>query len=112
VFLDLDDVWAFEAADRLTFVHTVHGRFDLDLSLNSIESSFGRCLTRTHRCWLINPAHLRELERDGAETHVFIGPQPSNGGELVPGIRAPVARERAQQLKEMLLAGATGLRKR
>ena len=36
VFLDADEVWAFEAAHRLTFVHTPHGIFDLDLSLAAI----------------------------------------------------------------------------
>ena len=42
VFLDPDTIWAFEAADRLTFVHAPEGRFDIDLSLAAIESSFGR----------------------------------------------------------------------
>ena len=55
VFLDADEVWAFEAAHRLTFVHTPHGTFDLDLSLAAIEASFGRKLTRVHRSWLVNP---------------------------------------------------------
>src|SRR5437868_6522225 len=36
VFLRPDEVWAFEAADRLTFVHTPRGKFDLDLSLSAI----------------------------------------------------------------------------
>lgn len=112
VFLDLSDVWAFEAADRLTFVHTVHGQFDLDLSLSSIEASFGRTLTRTHRSWLVNPMHLRELERDGSETRVFVGPQPAKGDTNLPGIRVPVARDRAQHLRDALLSTATGLRRR
>ncbi|HKO49286.1 MAG TPA: LytTR family DNA-binding domain-containing protein, partial [Polyangiaceae bacterium] len=41
VFLEPSEIWAFEAADRLTFVHTAHGRFDLDLSLAAIEVSLG-----------------------------------------------------------------------
>ncbi len=73
VFLDSNEVWAFEAADRLTSVHTPHGTFDLDLSLASIEASFGRALTRVHRNWLVNAAYIKELERDGAETTIFVG---------------------------------------
>ena len=38
VFLDPDSIWAFEAADRLTFVHSPEGRFDIDLSLAAIEA--------------------------------------------------------------------------
>lgn len=34
VFLERDQVWAFEAADRMTSVHTPHGTFDLALSLS------------------------------------------------------------------------------
>ncbi len=30
VFLEPHEIWAFEAADRLTFVHTMHGTFDID----------------------------------------------------------------------------------
>jgi two-component system response regulator LytT len=37
VFLESPEIWAFEAADRLTFVHTVHGVFDIDLSLAAVE---------------------------------------------------------------------------
>jgi two-component system, LytTR family, response regulator LytT len=108
VFLEPDEVWAFEAADRLTSVHTPHGSFDLDLSLSAIEASFGRALTRVHRNWLVNAAFIRELERDGGETRIFVG--VSIGPER-RGVSVPVARERAQSVREMLLASATGLRR-
>jgi DNA-binding LytR/AlgR family response regulator len=106
VFLDADEVWAFEAAQRLTFVHTPHGTFDLDLSLSAIEASFGRRLTRVHRNWLVNPAFVKELERDGSETRLFVGAAVGQ-----PGVHVPVARERAQDLKDLLLSNATGLRR-
>jgi DNA-binding LytR/AlgR family response regulator len=106
VFLDADEVWAFEAAHRLTFVHTPHGTFDLDLSLSAIEASFGRKLTRVHRSWLVNPVFVKELEREGSDTRLLVG---SAVGQ--PGVRVPVARERAQELKDLLLANATGLRR-
>ena len=106
VFLEADEVWAFEAAHRLTFVHTPHGIFDLDLSLAAIEASFGRKLTRVHRSWLVYPTFVKELEREGSDTRLLVG---SAVGQ--PGVHVPVARERAQELKDLLLANATGLRR-
>jgi DNA-binding LytR/AlgR family response regulator len=108
VFLEPDEIWAFEASDRMTFVHTAHGRFDLDLSLSAIEVSLGRGLTRVHRNWLVNVAFVKELERDGAETKLFVGTSLSSEGQ---GLRVPVARERAQEIKDMLLENTTGLRR-
>lgn len=108
VFLGIDEVWAFEASDRMTFVHTPHGRLDLDLSLAAIEGSFGRTLTRVHRNWLVNTAHVRELLRDGLDTSVFVGASLSNEQR---GVRVPVSRERAAPIREMLLANAAGLRR-
>jgi two-component system response regulator LytT len=108
VFLEPSEIWAFEAADRLTFVHTSHGKFDLDLSLTAIEASFGRTLMRVHRNWLVNTAHIKELERDGTETRLFVG---AGIGEASQGVRVPVSRDRAQALRESLLANATGLRR-
>jgi two-component system, LytTR family, response regulator LytT len=108
VFFEPGEVWAFEAADRLTSVHTPHGTFDLDLSLAAIEASFGRGLLRVHRNWLVNGAHIKELGRDGAETKIFVGEGLPPEGR---GVRVPVARERAQQVRELLLENATGLRR-
>jgi DNA-binding LytR/AlgR family response regulator len=106
IFLESDEVWAFEAAHRLTFVHTPHGTFDLDLSLSAIEASFGRRLTRVHRNWLVNPRFVKELEREGSETRLFVGAAVGQ-----PGVHVPVSRERAPELKDLLLANATGLRR-
>jgi two-component system, LytTR family, response regulator LytT len=107
VFFDRDEVWAFEAAERLTRVHTAHGVFDIDLSLSAIEASFGRALVRVHRNWLVNVAHIKELERDG-DTRVWVGDGMASNGR---GLRVPVARDRAQQLRDMLVANAHGLRR-
>jgi DNA-binding LytR/AlgR family response regulator len=108
VFLDGDEVWAFEAADRLARVHSARGVFDIDLSLAAIEASIGRAFVRVHRNWLVNLAHIKELERGGGETRVWVGDGLVADGR---GIYAPVARERAQQLRDLLLASATGLRR-
>jgi len=108
VFLEPQEIWAFEAADRLTFVHTLHGTFDIDLSLAAVEASFARAFVRVHRNWLVNAAHIKELERDGHETKLFVGDGVADAGK---GVRVPVARERAGAVREMLLANATGLRR-
>jgi two-component system response regulator LytT len=107
VFLDPADIWAFEASDRLSFVHSRLGKFDIDLSLAAIETSFGRSLMRVHRNWLVNLDFARELEREDGETTLFIGSSLGNEGE---GVRVPVSRDRAQPLRSALLANATGLR--
>lgn len=105
VFLRPEEVWAFEAADRLTFVHTRRGKFDLDLSLSAIDAAFGGggALLRTHRNWLVNPEHVLELVRDAGDELVV--------GDEEEGVRVPVARERAQAVRDVLLENATGLRR-
>lgn len=104
VFLRPEEVWAFEAADRLTFVHTPRGKFDLDLSLSAIEAAFGKGLLRAHRNWLVNPEHVRELVRDSGDELIV-------GGDDEEGVHVPIARERAQVVRDALLADATGLRR-
>jgi DNA-binding LytR/AlgR family response regulator len=108
VFLEPLEIWAFEAADRLTFVHTLHGTFDIDLSLAAVEASFARAFVRVHRNWLVNATHIKELERDGHETKLFVGDGVADAGK---GVRVPVARERSAAVREMLLTNATGLRR-
>jgi DNA-binding LytR/AlgR family response regulator len=108
VFLEAHEIWAFEAADRLTFVHSQSGVFDIDLSLAAVEASFGRAFLRVHRNWLVSAAHIKELERDGHETKLFVGTGVADAGK---GVRVPVARERSAAVREMLLENATGLRR-
>ncbi|HTQ49003.1 MAG TPA: LytTR family DNA-binding domain-containing protein [Polyangiaceae bacterium] len=108
VFLEPPEIWAFEAADRLTFVHTLHGTFDIDLSLAAVETSFGRAFVRVHRNWLVNATHIKELERDGHETKLFVGSGVAGAGQ---GVHVPVARERSAAVREMLLTNAAGLRR-
>ena len=102
VFLGLEEVWAFEASGRMTFVHTLQGKLDLDLSLAAIEAGVGQSLTRVHRSWLVNAAHVRELEREGHETRLLVG--------VGSGLSVPVARERSQTVRELLLANTMGVR--
>jgi two-component system, LytTR family, response regulator LytT len=92
----------------MTFVHSLYGKFDVDLSLAAIESSFDRTFTRVHRNWLVNLAQVRELHRESGDTKLFVGIGVAPEGE---GIHVPVSRERAQTLREVLLASATGVRR-
>jgi DNA-binding LytR/AlgR family response regulator len=107
VFLDFDQVWACEAAERLTFVHAAQGRYDLDLTLSALLASFGSRLLRVHRNWLINPTRVLEFARDSEGTSVFVG--RSQPGEP-SGVRVPVSKDRATAVREALLAGACGIR--
>jgi two-component system, LytTR family, response regulator LytT len=108
VFVRFDDVWAFESAERLTYVHTARGRFEVDLSLAAIEASIGRTLLRVHRSWLVSVEHVKELEGYGSETELAVGAPASDAGD----VRIPVARDRAPAVREALLALATGVRQR
>ncbi len=105
MFLRLDEVWAFEAAERLTYVRTVCGRFEVDQSLSAIEASIGQTLLRAHRSWLVSLGHVEELEGHGSETELLVGDEPA-------GVRVPVARDRAPAVREALLGNAMGLRPR
>jgi DNA-binding LytR/AlgR family response regulator len=109
VFLSIDDIWAFESADRLCFVHARPGVFDMDLSLASIELSFGGSFTRVHRNWLVNQLHVRELDRDAGECTLLVG---EGYDESAGGVRVPVSRDRVQVVRDGLIASAPGLRRR
>ena len=108
VFLDPATIWAFEAADRLTFVHAPEGKFDIDLTLAAIEASFGRALFRVHRNWLVNLAYVRELERNIGGATVTVGNDPASEGA---SIQVPVSQDRSKALRDALLENATGLRR-
>jgi two-component system, LytTR family, response regulator LytT len=108
VFLDAGSIWAFEAADRLTFVHAPEGKFDIDLSLAAIEASFGRALFRVHRNWLVNLAYVKELDRDIAGATLTVGRDIGPEGQ---SIQVPVSQDRSKALRDALLQNATGLRR-
>ncbi len=108
VFLDLGEIWAFEAAERLTYVHSRHGTFDIDVSLAAIEASAGAGFTRVHRNWLVNSSQIQTLERSAGNTILFVG---IGVGQEGLGIQVPVARTRTASLREELLANAIGVRR-
>ena len=107
VILDSSEVWAFEAKDRLCFVHCARGRFDVDVSLLEIEQAIGGAFLRVHRRWLANVANIRELNGGYRGCGLWIADRAGGGGA---GIRIPVAREAVRSVKETLLEGTVGLR--
>ncbi len=108
VVLSSDEVWAFEARNRLCFVHSTRGKFDIDASLKEIEaSSLASAFLRVHRNWLANATHVRELELRGGACCLFVG---HIGTGEKRGLRIPVSREAASRVRKRLLEGTVGLR--
>jgi DNA-binding LytR/AlgR family response regulator len=108
VFLQASEVWAFEASERLSYVHAQAGRFDVDLSLAAIEASLGPVFLRVHRNWVVNREHVRALERDELGSTLVLGGSALTETE---SLRVPVARDRVQMVRDLLLVGATGIRR-
>jgi two-component system, LytTR family, response regulator LytT len=109
VFMDVSEVWAFEADARLTFAHSAHGKLDIDVSLSEIESSpLGHAFVRVHRGWLANLALVKALDHTPGETQLFVG---AMFGEC-SGIRVPVSRDRVRSVRNLLLETAIGVRRR
>lgn len=108
VFLMLDEVWALEASGGQTLVHSARGIFDIDLSLETVASSFGRDFLRVHRNWLVSTGHILELERGSGESALLLGGR-APGAAIV---RVPIAKDRAANLRAHLLHESIGIRRR
>jgi LytTr DNA-binding domain len=109
VFLEASEVWAFEADSRLTFVHSARGKLDIDVSLAELEASpLGQVFARVHRGWLVNVELVKAIEYEGGMAQLFVGARGVEGS----GIRVPVSRHSVRPVRDMLLAGAIGVRKR
>lgn len=102
VFLPVDEVSAFEAAEGLSYVFARDQRYEVDLSLSALLASLGGEFLRVHRNWLVRLDAVRTFERDGPENRLVVG---SND------LRVPVARDRATQVRDALTASAVGLRR-
>jgi two-component system response regulator LytT len=108
VFLTLGEVWALEASEGATLVHSHRGTFDIDLSLETIAASFGGAFLRVHRNWLVSEEHVLELERGAGESALLVGSRISGG----PSLRVPIARDRAATLRACLMDEGVGIRRR
>jgi DNA-binding LytR/AlgR family response regulator len=105
VLLDACHVWGFEARDRLCYVHSLHGCFDVDASLLELETALGRAFLRVHRRWLVHVANIRVFEWRRRAYWLLVG---SGLGRDDPRVRVPVAREHASTVRQLLLAGTIG----
>ena len=101
------EVWAFEARERLCFVHSLQGRFDIDQSLHELEQALGERFFRVHRKWLANLACVRAYEAQGRARDLVVG---TGLGARDDCIRVPVSRELATVVRARLLVGCVGLR--
>jgi DNA-binding LytR/AlgR family response regulator len=105
IVLEASDVWAFEARERLCFVHSAHGRFDVDASLVELEHDLGPAFLRVHRSWLVRLANVRVYDCRGRAHWLQVG---RGLGQREPAVRIPVARELASLVRARLLAGTIG----
>ena len=101
VFLPIDGVLAFEAEERLTYVHHTQGRHLVDLSLAALEPQFAERILRSHRNWLVALHHVRELVRTDGELSLQVG----------DNLVVPVSRDRASIVREALMSRAIGGRR-
>ncbi|MBN2526530.1 MAG: response regulator transcription factor [Deltaproteobacteria bacterium] len=108
VFLPPHEVWAFEASERLAFVHSAAGRFDIDVSLAVMESAMGLTGLRVHRNWVVSTAHILAMEKDELGWTLRVGDSHDETGSA---LRVPVARDKVQRIRGMLLEGTAGLRR-
>ncbi len=102
VFVPVDDVSAFEAAEGLSYVYVGSARYEVDLSLAALGCSLGADFMRVHRNWLVPLGAVRTLERDGGESRLVLA-----NGEM----RVPIARDRVTAVRDALMASSVGLRK-
>lgn len=99
VFLDMDGLVAFQAAERVTYLHHAEGVFAIDLSLAALAASLGDRVLRVHRSWLVDPSRVDGLLREDGELVLQLGPD----------LRVPVSRDRARDVRRHLLANAVGV---
>jgi len=108
VLLDFREVWAFETRARLAFVHSVFGRFDIDVSLAELELMLGPDFLRVHRNWLIAVKKVRQLRRKSGALDLFVGERVVDESH---GVFAPIAPGRIREVRRQLLGDAVGLRR-
>ena len=94
-FADLDSVAAIRAEGHYTQIYTARGVFFCAWSITEAEKRVSpRPFVKTHRSYLINPAHVTGFERlkDNGVCHFDL-----------PGLaKVPVSRSRLKQVREIL----------
>ncbi len=85
----------FEADETLVFARTGSGRFLVERTLTDLENLMGPTFFRSHRRYLVNLAHIREILPGDAGTYeVVMKNQEKN--------RVPLSRRQARKLRELI----------
>lgn len=91
--VDLDAVRYIEADDKLVFAHLAETRYRTDFTLDELERRLDARFVRAHRAHIVNLDAVHELIPWSSGTYRL---------RLVDGTELPVARRRAQAVKEAL----------
>ncbi len=101
VFLELNEVVAFQAEDRLVYVHARGRRFDVDVTLSMFERNFDSEFLRVHRNWLVHREQITGMERTDSGTILTVG-----------DLTVPVSRDRSAEIRRLLLNNTMGIKSR
>ena len=92
-FVDTQDVCCIESQSHYTRILTADGWHFCNLSIGDLQARLDpERFLRVHRCFIVNLAAIRSLEREGSKTLIRLHRQPQ---VEVPVSRTEVARLRA-----------------
>jgi DNA-binding LytR/AlgR family response regulator len=94
VLVELSRVTHFRADSKLTFAFTADGTLQVEATLAELEGRLSAGFARIHRGFLVNLAHVQELDLRGAGAWVRL--RDARASQL------PVSRDRVRALKERL----------
>jgi len=99
LFLNASSIYYIRSDGNYSEVHTTDKAFHLHLTLKSILTRHaGPSFFRTHRSYVVNLEHIRELRREMDGTTVAV--LDNNPSSVIP-----VSRRRARELKDALMNG-------
>ncbi len=94
-FMSIDRILAIESDGHYTKIRTDEGALFCPWSMSKLEKSTPAAkFLRTHRRYLVNPAHINGLKKVGDQLFCYVG----KAAEL----EVPVSRARAKDLRERL----------
>ncbi len=85
----------FEADETLVFARAGSGRFLVERTLTDLENLMGPTFFRSHRRYLVNLAHIREILPGDAGTYEVVMKNEEKN-------RVPLSRRQARKLKELI----------
>ena len=85
----------FEADETLVFARAGSGRYLVERTLTDLERMMGPAFFRSHRRYLVNLAHIREILPGDAGTYEIVMKNEDRG-------RVPLSSRQARKLKELI----------